>query len=212
MAKNLKELNEILKNYIGTALILTQWDIREILEKKVEEYYDEYQPVLYERTWKLRNSLQCSNIKFEKKGVSCTVGWDNYYIAMRYTGGATGEQVLYWFNDKSHGGRVQGEHKFWDEAIEEINEIYGGIPNLFKRNCKKSGRIKRVPSGAHDKRRCVESRLFRACRRRFGTYGNSARRKFCGRGRGVYKSQSGIRQSYPRDKRRKTEVKLNSFD
>ena len=46
MAKNLKELNEILKNYIGTALILTQWDIREILEKKVEEYYDEYQPVL----------------------------------------------------------------------------------------------------------------------------------------------------------------------
>ena len=72
MAKNLKELNEILKNYIGTALILTQWDIREILEKKVEEYYDEYQPVLYERTWKLRNSLQCSNIKFEKKGVSCT--------------------------------------------------------------------------------------------------------------------------------------------
>lgn len=139
MAKNLKELNEILKNYIGAALILTQWDIREILEKKVEEYYDEYQPVLYERTWKLRNSLQCSNIKFEKKGVSCTVGWDNYYIAMRYTGGATGEQVLYWFNDKSHGGRVQGEHKFWDEAIEEINEIYGGIPNLFKRNCKKAG-------------------------------------------------------------------------
>jgi len=58
---------------------------------------------------------------------------------MRYTGGATGEQVLYWFNDKSHGGRVQGEHKFWDEAIEEINEIYGGIPNLFKRNCKKAG-------------------------------------------------------------------------
>ena len=57
MAKNLKELNEILKNYIGTALILTQWDIREILEKKVEEYYDEYQPVLYERTWKLRNSF-----------------------------------------------------------------------------------------------------------------------------------------------------------
>lgn len=55
------------------------------------------------------------------------------------TGGATGEQVLYWFNDKSHGGRVQGEHKFWDEAIEEINEIYGGIPNLFKRNCKKAG-------------------------------------------------------------------------
>ena len=127
MAKNLKELNEILKNYIGTALILTQWD------------YDEYQPVLYERTWKLRNSLQCSDIKFEKTGVSCTVGWDNYYIAMRYTGGATGEQVLYWFNDKSHGGRVQGEHKFWDEAIEEINEIYGGIPNLFKRNCKKAG-------------------------------------------------------------------------
>ena len=84
MAKNLKELNEILKNYIGTALILTQWDIREILEKKVEEYYDEYQPVLYERTWKLRNSLQCSNIKFEKKGVSCTVGWDNYYITMQY--------------------------------------------------------------------------------------------------------------------------------
>ena len=123
MAKNLKELNEILKNYIGTALILTQWDIREILEKKVEEYYDEYQPVLYERTWKLRNSLQCSNIKFEKKGVSCTVGWDNYYIAMRYTGGATGEQVLYWFNDKSHGGRVQGEHKFWDDLHQEINSV-----------------------------------------------------------------------------------------
>lgn len=36
MAKNLKELNEILKNYIGTALILTQWDIREILEKRLK--------------------------------------------------------------------------------------------------------------------------------------------------------------------------------
>ena len=30
MAKNLKELNEILKNDIGTAVILSQWERREI--------------------------------------------------------------------------------------------------------------------------------------------------------------------------------------
>lgn len=41
-------------------------------------------------------------------------------------------------NNKSHGGTVSGEHSYWDESIEHINQL-GGLNEIFKRNCKKVG-------------------------------------------------------------------------
>ena len=52
---------------------------------------------------------------------------------------ATGQDVLEWFNAESHGGTIEGSHQFWNEALSEIDEKYGGLLNLFKQNCIKVG-------------------------------------------------------------------------
>ena len=59
-------------------------------------------------------------------------------MTFRYDGGATGLEVLSWYNSKSHGGTVKGSHSFWDETIDELGGEQG-ILNLFKENGKKIG-------------------------------------------------------------------------
>ena len=77
----------------------------------------------------------------------CRIGWDSEYLQFRYPrgfgkskyNGITGLQVLKAFNSGTHGYTVEGEHNYWDEALQEIDSKYGGIENLFKTNCKKVG-------------------------------------------------------------------------
>lgn len=159
MINNMDDLNKVLQPLIEKAMKLTEDAIFKVVSQKIVDYYNEpvfdnsldpSESVYYNRTGRLLEELTAS--KIEKKGnqFSFTIGWDDDYLSFRYPGGfvkkhtsasynkATGLQVLNWMNSSSHGGTVDGEHDFWDEALGELgNEA--GILNIFKQNCKRVG-------------------------------------------------------------------------
>lgn len=155
MTNSLKDLDKIINSYIVEAIQLTQDEIYKILKEKVDDYYsepvfnspDKETPVVYRRSYKLRDSLMKSEITQGNNGYFFTVGFSDEYLAFHYPGNtkwdanvsATGQDVLEWFNAESHGGTIEGSHQFWDEALSEIDGKYGGLLNLFKQNCIKVG-------------------------------------------------------------------------
>lgn len=92
--KNKKQLEEFLLAKCKNALINTQERVYRILEGFMQEYYADYSPELYERTYQLYNSL----IKFEItptiNGYETKVGFD--IDGLRYMTGAqpSDEQVM----------------------------------------------------------------------------------------------------------------------
>lgn len=159
MIHNIKDLERVLQKYIVKALELTRDEMFEIVSDKIVEYYNEpvfdnpndpTQPVHYNRTGRMLESLSSSAIMLENDGYMFKIGWDDDYLTYHYPKGfatnrfgetynnVTGRQVLLWMNQKSHGGIVSGEHNFWDEALMEI-EKRGGFTQIFKRNCERVG-------------------------------------------------------------------------
>jgi hypothetical protein len=155
---NINDFEKIVSSYLIEALTLTRDEIFSVVSQKVIDYYyepvfdndDPTQPVYYKRTGKLLEELSATNITKNGDAYEFTVGWPDDYLRFRYSGGfvitgsngsynkATGQKVLTWMNSESHGGTVDGEHRFWDEAISELNGKKG-IIELFKSNCKKVG-------------------------------------------------------------------------
>ncbi len=142
--KNMGQLNQILESRLVKAMKMTRDTIFEVATSKLLEYYEEpvfngsSEPKVYQRTYELMSAPKSSDIKNIGNGYQFTVGFDDEYLTFRYSGGATGIQVLEWYNSESHGGTVPGSHKFWDETLEQLgNKI--GILNLFRENCRKCG-------------------------------------------------------------------------
>lgn len=154
---NIRSLEKLIQPYIEKAMLLTRDEIFEIISRKVSDYYSEEVfsppnkdvPDAYRRTGTLMDSLTASNIQKTGSCMSFTVGFDDEYLTFQYPGNpneptssvnpASGYDVLTWFNSGLHGGTVSGKHNYWDEAIEEINSKYGGVPQLFKKNLKQVG-------------------------------------------------------------------------
>lgn len=151
MIKDFNELKVKIDKCIVAALEQTRRAVGEVLLEKTADYYDEYDPRVYNRTFTLLDSL-ASESKYSldkgkvtktKDGYEFKIGWDDTYLNFHYKQ-ATGRMVLEWLDDKSHGGWLYDnngdrfEHKFFTEAIQELGgEV--GVKNLFKQNCKKVG-------------------------------------------------------------------------
>lgn len=147
MIHNLKELESMVNSCIIKAMTETREVLFDVISSKVTDYYQEIDPMSYERTGRLMESLTASNILLVDGKYYFTVGWDDDYLTFQYPGNpswsgnipATGDDVLYYFNNKSHGGTVPGSHRYWDEAMEEINSRYGSVLELFKIKLKETG-------------------------------------------------------------------------
>lgn len=144
---NFSDLEAIVYGCVMHALIVTTDEIYDVLQSKIDAYYAEYKPWKYIRTGDLENAL-IKTVPEKKDGYySCMVGFEDDYLTFQYPGApdwdknipATGANVLYYFNNKSHGGTIRGKHKYWDEAIDEINATHGSIEDLFIKNIKASG-------------------------------------------------------------------------
>lgn len=154
MINSFQELEKKVDKCVEQAMKMTRDIMFEIVSQKVWDYYHEsvfrdgtsIEPAYYDRTGTLMESLTASNISKIGGQYYFTVGFDDDYLTFKYPGNkgrknipATGYDVLTYFNDKSHGGTVAGEHRYWDEAIDEINARYGSIGELFKKNLKATG-------------------------------------------------------------------------
>lgn len=146
MINNMNDLEKVLRPYIIKAMELTEEVIFKKIQEKVEDYYAEYQPIVYQRTDKLRKAPFKSEIKKNGNSYYFVVGFKDDYLTFQYPGNpqwkrdipATGEDILGYFNSHSHGGTVKGSHDYWNEVLSDLGGDVG-IINLFKQNCKRVG-------------------------------------------------------------------------
>lgn len=137
------------------ALKATQTIISECIQESINDYYRERVfddgksdiPEVYQRTYRLLNSLIKTNIIKVGTGYQCEVKIDEDYLNYQYPGNpnwkgnipATGRDILEWNNeDGSHGKTVEGNWKIWEQAMQTLGGKKG-IMILLKDNLRKYG-------------------------------------------------------------------------
>lgn len=152
--KNINDLNRLLEQRATLALKQTRDIVNECIQESIDEYYKEKvfrggtsnQPLIYERTYKLLNSLVKTDIVKSGNVLSCEVKIDESYLNYYYPGtpnwdgvGATGLDVLMWNEENgSHGGTVDGDWKIWSEAMQSLGGE-AGIMTILVSKLKKCG-------------------------------------------------------------------------
>lgn len=135
--KSMSDLTKIIESRIQQALKMTQQEIFEVIQQHIVDYYHEFTPHMYQRTWEFLDSLIKTNIVKTNGTISCTVEIDKDYLSYRYKGGATGLEVVTYANQHSHGGVYDDDFgQFWDDAMAELG-LAPGIKYLMKKNLKK---------------------------------------------------------------------------
>lgn len=139
--------------FIGYALKQAQQIVYDCIQDSINEYYKEKVfrggsaiPSVYERSYKLLNSLVKTDMIKIGKSWQCEVKIDESYLNYQYPGTpgwsgipATGQDVLEWNNaDGSHGRTVDGEWKIWEQAITALGGE-NGIIEILKVKLKKAG-------------------------------------------------------------------------
>lgn len=144
--KNMNDLTKILNARVSKALQMTQNEIFKVIQEHITDYYKEPVfrdgtsaiPLLYNRSYKMLNSLIKTNIVTTGNGLSCTVGVDPNYLDYEYIGGASGLDVWLSANEQFHGWSIEGDIRVWDDAMAELG-LEQGIVYLMKKNLKKCG-------------------------------------------------------------------------
>ena len=160
--RNSRELNSVLKQVAYKMLSQAREEVYNAIQKSIEEYYKEYTPSRYKRTYRFLSSLVKTEVKQRGNELWCEVKIDEDYLKYAYPypndfypksypqdydgRPALGLDVVNWANRKfpddedegyNHGytidaGRNDG---FWDGALEEL----GDILLILKKNLKKQG-------------------------------------------------------------------------
>lgn len=152
--KNIYDMNKILEQRATMAMKMVQKEIGICIQESIDEYYKDKVfrggtsaiPKVYDRTYKLLNSMIKTEIIKSGNTLSCQVGISDDYLNHRYPGtngwdgvDATGRDVLDWNSENgSHGGSVDGDWKIWEEALRTLG-LDTGILSIFISKLKKCG-------------------------------------------------------------------------
>ena len=132
--KNQEQLGKVLQSYIASALEKTQIEIYDVIQESISEYYKEYTPKYYDRTYKFLNSLVKPKVEIKGDTIECEVKIDEAYLRYHYPGSnfeynypATGRDVTNWANRAVPGAGNHGytvdigrDVGFWDEGIQTL--------------------------------------------------------------------------------------------
>lgn len=137
--RSMNNLTRVVGLRVQQALKMTQQEIFETIQKHIIDYYHEFSPVMYERTWHFLNSLIKPEIVKSSNGISCSVEIDRDYLSYNYKGGATGLDVATYANQHSHGGIFDDDFgQFWNDSMQVLG-MRTGILAIMKKNLKKCG-------------------------------------------------------------------------
>lgn len=124
--KNEEQLKSFLLQKCKNALIKSQEQVYQIINRFVKEFYAEYNPEMYERTYRLFSSLVKSDIIQTGSGYEAQVYFD--LSSLDYVTGArpSGEQVMGAAEWGRHGamGLAVADFKgtsIWHEPLEILN-------------------------------------------------------------------------------------------
>lgn len=141
-----QKLPQLLSLRISKALEMTRDEIFPIFMNHITEYYNEAVfrngesaiPLLYDRTYKMLNSLIKTNVVKEGNNYSCTVEIDPEYLNYKYFGGATGLDVMLSADQQFHGWSIEGDIKVWQDALQDIG-MEPGLLYIMMKNLKICG-------------------------------------------------------------------------
>lgn len=144
--RSMSDLTKILESRIQQALKMTQQEIFEVIQQHITDYYKEPVfrngtsaiPMIYDRTYKLLNSLIKTDIVKSGGNISCKVEIDPNYLNYRYMGGASGLDVMLSAEQAFHGWSVEGDIRIWSDSLDELG-LEPGILFIMKNNLKKCG-------------------------------------------------------------------------
>lgn len=144
--KSMSDLAKILESRIQQALKMTQQEIFEVIQQHITDYYKEPVfrngtsaiPMLYDRSYKLLNSLIKTDIVKLGSTLSCFVEINPNYLNYRYIGGASGLDVMLSAEQAFHGWSVEGDIRIWSDSLAELG-LEPGIKYIMKDNLRKCG-------------------------------------------------------------------------
>lgn len=146
--KTQSELENYLLQKMKNAMIKTQERVYQIINRFVKEYYTEFTPEVYKRTYQLYRSLVMSEIVQEEKGYKCYVYFDldkldyqmKNFTKIKVEGGylnpythrvspdgsfpnpkGSAEKTLTAAAHGTHGGLKVGSTAIWDDPMKIIN-------------------------------------------------------------------------------------------
>lgn len=129
------ELQNQIMSRMKTAIIKMENEIHKVIDKFLHQYYSEYNPSVYERTYQLLHSLVKSEIIPNGTGYECHVYFDlekidysyKYINGKRYKNntnaiGGTEGIVKLAMESHTHGGFIASENTaIWNESMVELN-------------------------------------------------------------------------------------------
>ena len=140
MIKNIKQLEAQLGLHMKSAMVIAQSKVHQCINSFIKEYYAEYDPIQYERTYSFFNSLVKSDIKCSGKECYCSVYIDmdmmDYYRHSSYDVVDMINRGFHADTSMNGGSRLQGGYtsnpysakrdikgtRFWDEGLSEIQK------------------------------------------------------------------------------------------
>lgn len=137
---------QTLEAKVQEALKATQQEIYDVIQRHIQRYYDEYTPIVYERTQQFLNSLIKTELVRTGNCISCRVQINDNYLQYKYPGNpnwkgsipATGQDVAKWANEHTHGSIIHRESAFWEDAMRDLGGEQG-IYAIMKKNLKNAG-------------------------------------------------------------------------
>lgn len=142
----MSDLTKILESRIQQALKMTQQEIFKVIQQHITDYYKEPVfrngtsaiPLLYDRSYKLLNSLIKTDIIKSGGTISCSVEINPNYLNYQYMGGVSGLDVVLSADQTFHGWSVEGDMRIWSDSLSELG-LKPGILYIMKKNLKKCG-------------------------------------------------------------------------
>lgn len=122
MAKHISNMDELQKALqpvmMGMVDELSE-RVYETLNYFLQKYYKSYNPKSYRRQYDFLRSAVKVEPKIKGNKVVASVYIDTDYMDDYYN--ATGEQVVTWANQGTHGGSIQGNNTphVWDDTMDE---------------------------------------------------------------------------------------------
>lgn len=145
MFKSVSELQSFLNQKLMVATLEAQEKIYRIIDDALREYYGEYEPEEYLRTYQLLKSLVKSNIEKTANGYKVYVYYDlsSMDYSMKYTKNYRGKQSNNWSAEGTmnyaavgkHGSKYEGT-SIWNDPVQLISE---NLVNIVKEALINSG-------------------------------------------------------------------------
>lgn len=119
------QLDTVLKARAATALNLMMSRVEEVLQKFLDQYYREYDPEKYQRTYQMYRSLVHSGVESTADGFQCAVYFDPSgadYTGWWNSSGKSAEEIWALPMSGKHGQCGPGGTAIMDEAVAVLQQ------------------------------------------------------------------------------------------